>query len=256
MQNVLTQIQELQQQVAEEKRKSWRNLLILGAIYGLMIPWVIWDTTNVMSQIKTVSSPANVAGLAANQVRIQLPQLQQELSAYLDRSALKMADRVVVSAHQSLPDITTWAKQRLTAASDQMTQDFNRRYVPNLTAFLKANLQDTVDSAHIASDADLNKAIVRATMGALDKELDQAINASMLSALGGIDADLNTLLHKADSELTLQQRAEKSAVLNALVLTKMAQNGDQSSLLAQGLRAILASILPGDMFKALNKPLS
>lgn len=253
MQAVLTQIATLQATLTEEQSKSHRNLLIISGIYALMISWTIWDTSHVLGQIKDISKPDKVAAMASAQVRQQLPVMQQELIAHMQQTAPQIAGRLIQSAHQTVPATGKQIKQQLSAAADELAVRMDQR-TPAITEFLKANLKDTIPAANYASDEALSKALVTETVKALDQELKLALNPTLFNALLNIKNDIDLLATTPEANLTAQQRVEKTALLNALRISDLARGDQQSSLLAQGLRAILQAGLPGDMFKALDSP--
>lgn len=253
MQAVLSQITALETTLTAEKSKSRRNLMIMAGAYAVLIAWTIWDTSHVFEQIKDVSAPDKVARLAGSQVSQQLPGLQRDLVAHLQQTSPQIAARILQSAHKAIPETGQQIKQRLSTAADQLVVGMDLR-TPELTAFLKANLKDSIPTAQYASDEELSQALVSATVKALDMELNQALNPSLFNALFNIKGDVDQLLGKSAIDLTAQQQAEKAALLNALRITELAQAGKDSSLLAEGLRAILQSVLPGDMFQALDSP--
>jgi hypothetical protein len=253
MQAVLSQISALEATLSEEKRKSRRTLYILSGAYLVLIAWTIWDTGNVLAQIKDISSPDKVARMAASQVRSQLPGLQRDLIAHLQQTAPQIAERIVQSGHQAIPDTGMTIKQQLSRAADELSARMDQR-VPALTEFLKANLKDTITAGHYASDEELSKALVGETVKALDQELNLALSPTLFYGLSTIKNDIDYLAGKPAASLTEQQRAEKAALLNAIRINELARNGKDSSLLAQGVRSILEAGLPGDMFKALDAP--
>ncbi|MFI3186135.1 MAG: hypothetical protein QX198_09165 [Methylococcaceae bacterium] len=253
MQAVLTQIATLQATLTEEQSKSHRNLLIISGIYAVMTIWTIWDTSHVLGQIKEVSSPDKVAMMASNQLRQKLPGLQQDLIVHMQQTAPQIAERLIQSAHQTVPATGKQVKQQLSAAADELALRMDQR-TPAITEFLKANLKDTIPAAHYASDEELSKALVGETVKALDQELTLALNPTLFNALLNIKSDIDLLVSTPEASLTAQQRVEKTALLNALRISNMARGDTQSSLLAQGLRAILQAGLPSDMFKALDSP--
>jgi hypothetical protein len=254
MQAVLTQIATLQATLTEEQTKSRRNLLIISGIYALMIIWTIWDTSHVLEQIKDISAPDKVAGMASAQLRQQLPGMQQDLIAHMQQTAPQIADRLIQSAHQTVPATGKQVKQQLSAAANELSARMDQ-HTPAITEFLKANLKDTIPAAKYASDEELSKALVGETVKALDQELTLALNPTLFNALLNIKGDIDLLAVTPEASLTPQQRVEKTALLNVLRISDLARGDTQSSLLAQGLRAILQAGLPGDMFKALDSPL-
>ncbi|GAB4255647.1 MAG: hypothetical protein Kow0065_03840 [Methylomicrobium sp.] len=255
MQTVLSQIQALEQTLNEEKVKSHRSLLMLSGAYALLIAWTLWDTSRVFHQIKTVSAPETVAAMAASQIGQQLPGLQRDLVTHLQTTSPQLAERIVQSAHRAIPQTGEQIKEKLSVAADQLIARMDER-TPELAAFLKANLKETIEAGHYASNEELNKALVSETVGALDRELQQALNPLVFNTFGHLQNQVEQLHGKPYASLTEQQRAEKAALLNALRITELARGEQNSSLLAQGLRAILQVLLPADMFKALDSPVS
>jgi hypothetical protein len=244
--NLLTQFAVLEQTLVDEKSKTHRSLVILGAAYALLIVWAIWDTSHLFGQIKSISAPEQVAALAAGQLRRQM---QHNMSDQFARMAPQVAERVALTLHQAIPRAGETIRQQLNAAADQLAADMAQREVPKLTALLKDKLKDSATVLHYASDTELNHHLVKETVAAFDRELDQVINASQFGALLGVSQDLNLLADKPDSKMSARERAEKAAVLNALRISELARSGDnRSSPLGQGLRAMFGNVLPNAAF--------
>ncbi len=247
-------VTQLQLTLVEEQKKSRRNLYMLAGMYVLMIAWSMWDTAHVFDQIKEMSAPQKVASLAVGQLRQQLPAVQQDLVAHVRNAAPQIATNLLQAGHKAIPETEKQLQQQLTQAADQLSANMDAR-VPAITEFLSTNLQDTIKAANYASDADLSKALVRETVQALDKELQTALNPTLFAGIFKTRTEVEQLVGKPQASLSPEERSTKMALLNALRITELAQGQQHSSLLAQGVRAILGAVLPKDMMAAMDKPL-
>jgi hypothetical protein len=253
--SVLDRIGLLELTVAEERRGARRSLVILAVLYALLVPLVAWDATRVLHQIQAAAHPDNVAALAAHHVRARLPELQQRLTTDIERQAPEIAARVTASAHDTIPVLGELARRNLALAADRLVQAMNERHVPAVVDFVRASLGDLPQqTARLAGDPDVTRRIAELTVQALDRELALALSDTLLDRVAVLGPAVGALAARPAAELTARERAEKAVLVNALYLVNRSERGD-TSLLAQGLRAVLAALLPRDMFTATDRPL-
>jgi len=256
MSSAFKQTAALEKAIAEEKNKTQRSLYILAAVYAVLVMWVFWDTSRVLGQIKAITAPDKVAALVGNQFRAQLPELQRQLTTDIGRQAPEIAAHITLSAHQAIPVLGELARRNVSLTADQIAQAMNEKHVPNLIAFLRGSLKDLPqNTAQAAANPEVTQRIAEMTVQAFDRELDQVLDKTLLAQLAEVKTQVDTLAAKPDKILNARERAEKTVLLNALYLVNHAQRG-QTSLLAQGLRAVLAGLLPKDMFEAMDRPVS
>jgi hypothetical protein len=255
MTTVVEAIARLEDSIETERARTERSLKIVGLAYLILIPLVIWDVNRVLTQIRNAGDPDNVAGLAVSQVRNRMPELKQQLVQDIQTQAPQIAAQITASAHKAIPALGDLARRNIGLTVDGIMQAMNEKHVPVVIAHIKRSLGDLPrNTAQAAADPRVAQQIVDLTVDAFDRELGGVLNTTLLGELALLKGQIDQLAALPAGSLTPRQRAEKAVLVNSLYLVNHSEKGD-TSLLAQGLRAALAIVVPRDMFEAMDRPL-
>lgn len=233
MNDIKAKLDALSQRLEKAGSKYSTGNKIISVAYVVVILIVIAYTTIITAKLREYATPKNVAQDISAQVIASLPKMQFAIEREIRQNLPMWTDRMMEQIYEYIPRCEKMVIDAIDTQADTLIAQAKMNYLPEITAYFKTNIKESLKNADILKDETLAKSMAHGMIEDIEAEMDRIINREFFSRLDALHQELVSITRKPKAQLTLREDAERRALLNSVFLVYYADYS--KSILARNL---------------------